>query len=68
MSGTYELRLYDTALLSFNLTRDPAIGYTANIIHIGEPRKLLPLDLECTNDGVVQWLERRVIPRNRTYV
>ncbi len=31
-------------------------------------QKLLPLDLEPTNKGVLKWLERRVIPKHRAYV
>ena len=68
MNNKYELRLYDTTLLSFELSSDPAIGYSANITSIEEPRKLLPLDLELTSDGIMKWLERRVIPKNRTFV
>ena len=68
MSDGYELRLYDTTLLSFKLTSDTAIGYSAVITDAGEPRSLLPFDLEITGDGVLKWLERRVIPKNRAFV
>ena len=68
MGDIYELRLYDKALLSFELTSGELGGYAANIIGIGEPRKLLPLDLELDGDGVMKWLGRRVIPKNRTFV
>jgi hypothetical protein len=68
MDDHYELRLYDTPLLSFALSIDPAVGYSVSITNIGEPKKLLPLDLEITNDGVLKWLGRRVIPKNRTFV
>ena len=64
----YELRLYDTPLLSFELSSDTAIGYSAKINSIGEQRSLLPLDLEFTGEGILKWLERRVIPKNRTFV
>ena len=29
---------------------------------------LLPLDMERTGEGVIHWLERRVIPKNRAFV
>ena len=28
----------------------------------------MPLDMECTGVGILKWLERRVIPKNRTFV
>jgi len=68
MSDQYELRIYDEALLTFELTIGELGGYTASITGIDDPRKLLPLDLEQTGDGVLKWLQRRVIPKNRTFV
>jgi hypothetical protein len=68
MNDNYELRLYDTPLLSFRLSSDPAVGYSVDITNIGDEKKLLPLDLELNDDGVLKWLERRVIPKNRTFV
>ena len=68
MSDRYELRLYDTPLLTFELTSGELGGYAAGIVNIGEPQKLLPLDLELDGDGVMKWLGRRVIPKNRTFV
>jgi len=70
MSGyidRYELRLYDTPLLSFELSSDTAVGYSAKINSIGEQQSLLPLDLELTGEGILKWLERRGIPKNRTF-
>jgi len=66
--NVYELRLYDNTLLSFELIIGELGGYEANIINIGEPKALFPIDLELTGDGVMKWLERRVIPKNRTFV
>ena len=68
MSEMYEFRLYDTPLLSFELASGDLGGYTANIKSVGEARDLLPLDLELDGDGVMKWLGRRVIPKNRTFV
>jgi len=68
MNDNYELRLYDTNLLSFGLSSDPALGYSVSIKQISELRSLFPLDLEITDEGILRWLERRVIPKNRTFV
>jgi len=68
MSSMYEIRLYDKTLLTFELTSGELGGYAANIVKIGKPQKLLPLDLKLTGEGVMKWLERRVIPKNRTFV
>jgi len=68
MNNRYELRLYDDKLLSFELAVGELGGYSASLLNIEEPQKLLPLDLELTSDGILKWLERRVIPKNRTFV
>ena len=47
----YELRLYDATLLAFELVASELGGYAVNITKIGEPQKLMPLDLEITSDG-----------------
>ena len=66
---TYELRLYDDILLTFSAQERGLAGLTAEILSINEDKKhLLPIDLELTNEGIVKWLERRVIPKNRTFV
>lgn len=69
MEQAYVLRLYDTDLLSFSLSEQGIEGLKAQIHSIDEEdRALFPLDLELTDDGLVQWLQRRVIPKNRAYV
>ena len=68
MNGKYELRLYDTTLLSFELAGKTLGGYTAKIAEIGEPSPMFPLDMTLDDEGVLKWLERRVIPKNRTFV
>ena len=68
MNDKYELRLFDKAILSFTLTQDKAIGYTAILGELYGEHMLFPLDLELSNDGILRWLERRVIPKNRTFV
>ena len=69
MEQNYVLRLYDTDLLSFSLSEQGIEGLKAQIHSIDEEdRALFPLDLELTDDGLVKWLRRRVIPKNRAYV
>lgn len=69
MEQAYVLRLYDTDLLSFSLSEQGIEGLKAQIHSIDEEeRALFPLDLELTDGGLVKWLQRRVIPKNRAYV
>ena len=66
---TYSLRLFDKELLRFTLAQQGIEGLTAAITYIDESnRHLLPLDMEATERGVLRWLERRVIPKNRAFV
>ena len=67
--GIYELRLYDTPLLTFSLTQRGIEGLIAEILAVNEQqKKLLPLDLPLTGEGIVRWLDHRVIPKNRAFV
>lgn len=69
MEKGYVLRLYDTELLTFSLSEQGIEGLKAQIHSVREEdRALFPLDLELTDDGLVKWLQRRVIPKNRAYV
>lgn len=65
----YSLKLYDETLMEFKLIRE--LGFEslqAEIIYINEERKhLLPLNLELTNEGVVNWLANRSVPSNRKF-
>lgn len=65
----YSLRIYDTELVRFSMEKRGLEGLVAEILTVhGELAYLLPLDLECTGRGMVRWLERRVIPKNRAFV
>jgi len=69
MDNTYELRLYDTPLMTFTLEERGLEGLVADIVSTNKQRqKLLPLDLTLTGEGIVRWLEQRVIPKNRAFV
>lgn len=69
MSNIYSLRLYDTELMRFSMEKQGLSGLVAEILSVNEEKaELLPLDMERTPEGVIKWLERRVIPKNRTFV
>ena len=63
------LRIYDTDLMRFRMQKRGLEGLVAEILSINsETQHLMPLDMELTDEGVIKWLERRVIPKNRTFV
>lgn len=69
MENVYEIRLYDTPLITFSLENKGIEGLVAEILTVDEKQKgLFPLDLTQSNEGVIKWLERRVIPKNRAFV
>ena len=69
MDSSYELRMYDTPLMTFTLEERGIEGLVADIVTTYEQQqKLFPLDLSLSDDGIVRWLEHRVIPKNRTFV
>jgi hypothetical protein len=69
LDNAYELRLYNDTLMTFTLEEKGIEGLSANIIRKNASNsKLFPLDMPLTNEGIIKWLERRVIPKNRTFV
>lgn len=69
MSQVYSLKIYDTELMKFSLEKRGLEGLVVNILSTNEEyNHLMPLDMECTGEGILKWLERRVIPKNRTFV
>lgn len=64
----YLLKQYDTPLLSFEMNTDKLEGLKVSNIKIIGDKKLLPLDLTVNNDGLIDWLKKRVIPKNREHV
>ena len=69
MSNVYNLKLYNDTLLTFSLAEKGLEGLCAEIYSISEEQKhLLPLDLVVTNEGIIRWLQKRVIPKNRAFV
>lgn len=69
MEQEYMLRLYDMDLLAFSLAEQGIEGLKARLLWVNEEhRQLLPLDMELSDAGVLKWLQKRVIPKNRAYV
>lgn len=69
MSSRYSLRIYDTELVRFSMASRGLAGLVAEIEWINNRcQNLMPLDLEPTGEGIIRWLERRVIPKNRAFV
>lgn len=69
MNNCYSLRLYDDEILTFILHEKGLEGLKSHIVSVNEDMKnLFPLDLDLTDDGILKWLERRVIPKNRAFV
>lgn len=69
MTNVYSLRLYDEELITFTLEEKGLEGLQANILYADtQNAHLFPLDLELTEEGIVKWLSRRVIPKNRQFV
>jgi hypothetical protein len=65
---SYILKYFDTPLIRFTVTEDSALPAVSLDWITEEDTHLLPLDLEPSPDGLVAWLKRRVIPKNRAYV
>ena len=66
---SYLLKHRDQVLLRFNLNSDPIAGLSAEILACNSSaQSFLPLDLTPTDAGLLKWLKRRVIPRNRAFV
>ena len=65
----YVLKHFDNSLIKFNITSSGIKGLSAEIIETYEKYKsFFPIDLELTNTGLLQWLKRRIIPKNRAFV
>lgn len=69
MSNIYDLKIYNQILLTFSLEEKGLEGLKVQIQAVDEQLSyLLPLDMELTDHGILKWLQRRVIPKNRAFV
>lgn len=64
----YVLKLFDLPLLKFSVIKDIATPVLEILWINEEGRKLLPLDLRPTPEGLAKWICRRAIPKNRAFV
>ncbi len=67
----YSLKLYDDELVRFSMKRGGKgeYGFDVEVIDVNEEkRKLFPLDLEVSPEGIQRWLKHRTIPSNREMV
>jgi transcriptional regulator with XRE-family HTH domain len=69
LTSAYELRLFNDTLLTFTLEEKGIEGLTTRIVKVNNDNsKLFPLNMALTNEDVLKWIQRRVIPKNRTFV
>ena len=67
--NVYIIRLYDEDLLKFSMSSSGIEGLTAHILSVNSEKKnLLPLGLDLSDEGIIEWLKRRIIPKNRAFV
>ena len=65
----YHIKLYDEELIKFSLSSNGLEGLSAHILSVKEcKKKLFPLGLDLSDDGIIEWLKRRIIPKNRAFV
>lgn len=64
----YELRHFNMPLLRFTATEDSSMP-DIEITWVNDAyKKLLPLDLRLSGEGLARWIKHRTIPQNRAYV
>ena len=70
--GTYELRMYDELLMTFEGRDNGLAGQSVHLLSVDETRaEVLPYPLvpaDRTDDDLWDWLSSRVVPRNRRFV
>jgi len=66
---SYLLKHFDTPLIKFDFMVDSIAGSSVKILALYDDNvKLLPLNLEHSDMGLLQWLKQRIIPNNRAFV
>ena len=64
----YILKHFNIPLLKFSATLDTSTP-EIELVWINEDKKsMLPLDLECSPEGISRWIRHRIIPKNRANV
>ena len=66
---SYILKHFDSPLIKFNITSSGIKGISVELLDIYKNYKpFFPIDLELTDSGLLRWLRRRIIPKNRAFV
>lgn len=66
--ANYSIKLYDEELLAFTAEKFLDKTIITNIRVNDAKKDLFPFDLQPTEDSILHWLRRRVIPKNRAFV
>lgn len=65
----FHIKHFDTTLITFEYLDLGIKGQTCRIIHINNKQKhLLPIGFKICDEGVMSWLRKRIIPKNREFV
>ncbi len=65
----YILKQYDDELLRFSMRIDVLNGLEIQLKEINTRNEIfLPKDLELSDNGIRQWLQKRIIPKSRAFV
>ena len=65
----YSLRLYDEELLTFSMEDAGLSGLKTSLLTVHDDRlPVFPLDLKLSDEGLLSWLQKRTIPKNRAFV
>ncbi len=63
------LKQYDIPLINFEIIENPIEGQECRIYSINrEKENLLPLGMKKDDEGLMEWLRGRIIPKNREFV
>lgn len=69
LGNEYSLKQFDDELIRFNFWQLSEEDFATEIIWVNDDlQHLFPLGLEMTDHGLLDWLQSRVIPRNRAHV
>jgi hypothetical protein len=69
MREKYEIRLYNEPLVTFEFIPGAVGGFVVeNTRAVSDNFAVFPIGLGLTNDSVMSWLTRRIIPKNREFV
>lgn len=65
----FQLKQYDTPLLTFEIEDDTLEGQKCRILRVeAANRALFPIGMEESDAGLMKWLRGRIVPKNREFV